>query len=432
MTMMGKAVRMAAAAADTSASWAQLYNAICSKLGVSPQNFQLITPFTTWNWSVEPNGQTAAEQQSFLDAMPAWSPVGAYASGSSFSDAYQTWLNTLVVQAAPALQNQITQQQSILQSAVNKYTSDFKTAQAAYQADPTVLNNSPTFVVWLQSGLGLGYGATLQTDGANVQSQQAQLNAFIAQANDPVIAAANKALANPAYTTQVVNTSLMNPVSEPGYAQITDYATWVTQNAGQGSASINWSTAEASSTFTNSFAQAQATFDYWFFSIYVNGSWQRSTELENSASLNVSITFNPWGRLAITPLPWYSEATVKAKASNPSAYRQGYTPTRPANGQGGWVFGQGGIMPLRATDMLVAYQPSFSVTAGSNFSSALQEQLKVATGIQIGPFTFGGEYGQSTNTWSASSTASSFTGKSTSQFPVIFGVMLEIFGQSGS
>lgn len=156
-------------------------------------------------------GQTAAEQQSFLDAMPTWSPVGVYTSGSSFADAYQTWLNTLAVQADPTLQNQITQQQSILQTAVNKYQTDYQAAQSAYAGDHSVVNNTPPFTVWLLSGLGLGYGATLQTDASNVQSQQKQLNTFIAQANDPVLAAAQAAIANTAYQTQVVSNGLASP-----------------------------------------------------------------------------------------------------------------------------------------------------------------------------------------------------------------------------
>ena len=151
---------------DTAASYKALYNAIAGQIGGSEKNFQLLTPMQVWNWDVKPVGQTSSDQYSFLNGMPIYSPLGKYQSGSSFADAYRTWLNTLVVKADKELQNRITIQAAVLGKAANKYSTDREAAIKAYNDDPTVKDQVPTFIDWLNEpyGKGAAYKTIIDAD----------------------------------------------------------------------------------------------------------------------------------------------------------------------------------------------------------------------------------------------------------------------------
>ena len=414
----------------TTPSWAAMYNAFTESLGVTNKNFQLIMPFTVWNWPVESVGQTYTGQQSFLDAMPYWSPVGKYQSGSSFAQAYQSWLYTLEVEAPTQLQNKITQQRNLLQTATNQYQTDYQTALQAYQSDSTVVNNVPSFTDWLASPAGFAYNSTLTADQNNVNTQQSLYTQLTQEAQDPALAAAIAASNNTAFYTNMVSSSLPKPIQVPGYGQITDYATWVQQNANTAPTTINWTNSQSSQTFNDNWAQGGTSINDWFFSVYVNGSWQHLSDLETNSSVEVTITMNPMGDIPVAPLPWYNEGFVNDRINNPNAYISGTTPTAPAGGVGTWVLGQGGIMPCRLTDMLVAFQPTFNIQCSSGFSQSDYQQMQIAGGVQIGPFSFGGESGSVNSFQQSSLSTTGFSGSSTSQFPVIFGIYLEVFGQS--
>jgi hypothetical protein len=415
-------------AADATPSWAAMYNAFQTAMGVTNQNFQLIMPFSVWNWPVESLGQTYSAQQSFLDAMPIWSPVGNYQSGSSFASAYLAWLYTLMVEAPAALQNRITQQRQLLQSANNQYSTDYQTALQAYNSDPNVKNNVPAFPDWLNSPAGFAYNSTLTADKNNVNTQASLYSQLTQEAQDPALASAIAASTNKSFFTGMVSSSIPTPISVPGYGQITDFATWVQQNAGTGPTKISWSNSQSSSTFNDNWAQASASISDWFFSIYVKGSWQRITDLETSSDVEVTISMNPMGSIPISPLPWYNEGFVNSRINNPDAYIPGTTPTK--GGAGAWVMGQGGIMPCRVTDFLIGYQPSFSISSSSGFSQSDYQQMEIATGVRIGPFTFGGDAGSTSSYQQSALSTNGFSGVSTSTFPVIFGIYLELFGQT--
>lgn len=422
-----RAVLSAADDAKATSSWAAMYNAFQQALGVGNNNFQLITPMQEWNWPVANPGQTASQQQSFVDAMPIWSPVGVYQSGSSFSQAYQTWLNTLIVQAPASLQNMITNQQNVLQTATNKYQSDYAAAMTAYQNQ--VKNNNPDFMTWLNSPAGFGYQLTLNADVTNANKQQQIYNALVAQADDKIIQAAQTAFASPTYYTNVVTSTATSPIQAPGYGQITSYAEWLTQQAGTAPTTVTWNNDQNTSQFNNSWATGSAKVSYAFVSAYVNGSWERLTSMESDSSISFSMTMNPMGVIPVSPLGWYMESVIRAKVNDPSSYRPGYTPTRPSSGQGSWILGQGGVLPARITDFLVCYQPTLSIQSSAGFSSSEFEDLQVAGGLKIGPFTLGGEGGTSSSMKVTKSDSNTFSVQSTSQFPMIFGIYLEVFGQ---
>jgi len=405
-------------------SYALMYEAICNSLGTNPDNFQLITPPTEWNWKLGNPGETYSEQYSFLNAMPIWNPIGKYQSGSSFYESYRTWLNTLVIEADPDLENRITQQNNILTGATNEYMQQVKSARTAYTNE--VQGNDPTFASWLGTIEGKGYKIKIEAAEQNMNKQQELYNELVQQANDPVVKEAFELYRNQQYYTQVITGTTAGD-KRPGYSAIPDYATWVQQNQSKGEASIQWASSEQSSVFKKSFAGGGVDVGSWFYSVRVNGKWERIEQLETSSDLNVVITFKPWGFIPISPNPWYSEATIRAKATNKNAYRSGYAPYK-SDGAPSWIFGPGGILPARPTDMYVAYQPSFTITTNSSFSKEVQQKFEASTGVRIGPFTFGGSGGHESSYKDKKVTGTSFSGKSESSFPVIFGIQMHIFG----
>ena len=118
-------------------AWNHLYGAMVDGLNVSPSNFQLIYPFTTWDWPIVPTGYTSAAQWDFCSSVPQFSATGEYTSaGTAFNDSYGSMLN--VVSAAttdPKLKADIEQARNMLQLAANNYDTIYKQSVDAYQTE---------------------------------------------------------------------------------------------------------------------------------------------------------------------------------------------------------------------------------------------------------------------------------------------------------
>src|SRR5215472_10586134 len=56
--------------------WSLLYKALIDSIGADPRNFQLIYPFTSWNWPTQQSGFISSAQYNFCGAVPQWSAVG--------------------------------------------------------------------------------------------------------------------------------------------------------------------------------------------------------------------------------------------------------------------------------------------------------------------------------------------------------------------
>ncbi len=85
-------------------------------------------------------------------------------------------------------------------------------------------------------------------------------------------------------------------------------------------------------------------------------------------------------------------------------------------------------MPLIITGLVVAHQPSFTITMRQNTCNQTKQQFGAATGVRIGPFCFGGSGGHASNTVDKTASNGTFTGKSTATYPVIIGVTLAMPG----
>lgn len=417
-------------AVDTAQQYALMYNALAGQLGgLGDQNLQLILPTQTWNWSERPVGQTDSREHSFLDALPYYSPVGQYQSGRSFADSYQAWLNALVVAADPDLRNRITQQSQVLQKANNDRQQLLRAAREKYDAE--VPNQNPPFIDWLNdpySG-GSAFQSPLESARRDVLKQQEILTDLIDQSDDKQIKTAQNKFRDERFRTGVVSDRLPDPVPRPAYKQVENYATWVQQNASQGSTTVTWNQSSATSKFESNWAKAQIKIPRFFWSVYVNGEWRELKTSSSQSSLSFSLTFNPWGRVDVQPEAWFDEGIVAAKIRNPDAYRSGYSVNKPASGQGAWILGPGGILPARLTTVLVAYQPEVAVELASGFTKSEHELLKVSSGVRIGPFSFGGSGGHETGFNLEEASSTTFRARDTSTFPKLFGILVQDFGK---
>jgi hypothetical protein len=406
-----------------STAWSLLYGAMIQGLGLSPQNFQLIYPMTSWNWKTENVGFTSAAQYDFCATIPQWSAVGGYvSSGATFDNAYQQFLNTILLNTSnPALQQQILAAQNNLTQAANNLQTVYAQAVATYNS--TVTGNNPTFTDWLGTPAGLGYGSQINSLSLQVTQAQAVVNQLTKEQTTPNIANALAAFANAAYQTKLDDPALSGFPPVPGWSIAITSQQWVNQVQGGGGTggSISFSNSSSAYNYNNTWAQGSAQVGSWFWSAYVNGSWQQVNQFGADSSLTCTISFKAWDTINITPSKWYSGTT----AFKNGPFQQGYTATSQP-GSLAYMFGEGGIVPCFKTGMLVGYQPTVTINVSQSTYQSFQQQWSASSGIQVGPFQFGGSGGGTTLNWSQTASGMSLSVASTSNVPVIFGVTVAV------
>jgi hypothetical protein len=401
-------------------SWGILYGALINNLGLSPSSFQLVYPMTSWNWPTNNPGFTTSQQYDFCATIPQWSATGSYvSSGATFDSSYQQFLNCIQVTTTnPTLQQQII-------AARNQLTQDSGTLQTvAAQAQATynssVTGNNPTYTAWLGTPAGLGYAAQINTLTLQVNQDQAVLNQLLTQQTTPGLSNAQTAFANQNYYTKLSDQT--NFPAVPNYNVDISAAAWVSQVQGGGGtgASFSFANAQSSYDYSKTWAAGSSSVGGWFWSVYASGSWQQCTQFSADSSLTCTVSFKAWDTINITPAKWYSG--TKLFANGP--YIPGYTANAPA--QYAYMFGQGGVVPLLKTGMLVCYQPTITITVSQSTYQSFQQQWSAAGGIQVGPFQIGGSSGGQTMNWSSTSSGMQCVITSTSTVPLIFGTLIAV------
>jgi hypothetical protein len=404
-------------------AWGILYSALVNQLGVSPQTFQLVYPFTSWDWPTNNAGFTSSQQYDFCATMPQWSAVGAYTSSSAtFDGAYQQFLNSILAATNdPALLQKIAAAKNNLTGAANQYQTDYAQAQSTYTS--TVTGNNPTFTAWLASPAGLSYQTILQADTTNLTEMQAVYTALVGEGTTPNLAQAQKAYANQDFYTKLSDPGTSNFSAVPGYSVATTAQNWVNQVQGGGGTggSIEFSNSSAAYDYSSSWAQGSTSADGWFWSVYTNDSWQQVSTFSSDTSLSCTISFKAWDTIQIQPLGWYSGVT----ALKNGPYTQGFSEFKQSE-TAPYMFGQGGVLPLLKTGMLVCYQPTISITVSESTYQSFQESWSSASGVQVGPFGISGSGGGSTFDWTSTGSGMTLQVASTSTTPLIFGVNVDV------
>ena len=405
--------------------WSILYDSVSTNIGLANDDFQLISPFQIWNWETASPGFTNAGQQSFLDSKPEFSPVGSYRSGDSFSRAYRNYLNSLRTEISPELANQLTIDTNNLFELTNRFDTEVNAALAAYAAaNPT---NEPTFDEWLQTFGGISYGTRLNTLKTQIEEQQLIVNEITAQTGDKNLREARADYQDPQFDTKVLTSSTAQPVDAKAYLQIDSFSKWITQNGQGPSMSFEVKSSNTSNAVTTSFAGANVTIRKPFWETQVGGKFSSLEKLMQRNDVTLELSFASVGRVPIRNAGWFNESIVIGRGTDPKSYLPGIIPKDDGSGKK-HVFGEGGILPARLTEMLVGLNPKFTVKTTGKFSKETMERFTAANRVRIGPFRFGGEAHKESKIKDLIVSDNEISGSSDSVFPVIFGTILKVYG----
>lgn len=406
--------------------YGQTYQQLLAKIVPNGANFQLLTPMVPWNWPPAPSGQIDPATRLFIDQVPEWSATGSYApSGRTFSNSYQSILAYVDNVVPPAQQQQAKDAHDALVSANNQYNNDLENQDVAWR---TMLNNLPTgvpepdFVSWAASS---GWTATLAADTAAALKAQQTYTSIVAQQNANYQLAANailppaKGVQKPGWT--LTNQGDGNIVPVPNWIVGSTGTDWIDQlSKGGNPTSVSLAANKGGYDWTSSWASGEGEAGVgWFFSAYVRGSWQQMSIAENDSSVNVQLGLKASAFVPVQADPgWYDGAYLKLLAENPDSFTAPYTPT----GGSSPIFGQGGVLPLIITGLVVGYQPSYTITMSSSTFNSFSSQYQAAGGLRIGPWVIGSAAGGSAHdTWNADSATNTFTGTSNATYPFVLG-----------
>ncbi len=421
----GRRVTLPSAVDYDQKPWSLLYRALLDGLGASPKTFQLVYPFTPWNWATQNVGFIGAAQYNFCSTVPQWSAVGVYASsGDRFDQAYQEFLNVIVAATDdPDLRVKIQAADNTLTEATNGYTAVVAQAASAYADDPSVSDNTPSFTKWLGETAGKGWQVQIARAETKMTQAQKNYDALVDQANTPGLADALLQAKNTDFYAKLNDPGLSTFPKVPNFAISETAQAWVDRvKAGEGpaGATFGFTNRDAAYDYSETWAGGSASISQLFWEVRVDGKWQRITEFESDQELAVSVIFEAVDQIQIQPSNWYNGSFVRGKANGP--FKRGYSAYGGDGTQA--VFGEKGFIGLLKTAMYVGYKPTFTIKTSQSTFSRFFEKFKVATGLRIGPFSFEASGGSEKSGWTASESGQTFSGTSTSDTPLILGVAI--------
>jgi hypothetical protein len=399
-----------------------LYGAMINQLGLSPSTFQLSYPFVSWNWPVEATGFTSSAQNDFCSQLPIWNAIANSSSASRIDQSYGTiFLPSIPLSTLnPTLQGQIntaTQQVTLM---LNAYNTAYQQGFTAWQ-QAVGSSNSPNFTAWLATSAGFAWSTQINAATTNLAQANAVLAALSNQTNTPAIAAALNAFAN--------STASPNPFYEqladakgfpavPGYDVSNNPVSWVQQVQGGGGTggSVQFSAGEQAFDYSNTWSQSQSVVDGFFFSVVENNTKQEITQFQSAQSLSIGISFAAWDQIGIVPGRWFNGSVIKAFANGP------FNVTAPTP-----IFGENGYMNVMKTGLIVAYQPTITITTDASTFNSVQSSWTSTSGIDVGPFYFdNSSSGGNSSSYTASASNNQLVVKSTSTTPMIIGVLVDV------
>jgi hypothetical protein len=405
--------------------WSLLYKAIVNSIGASPDNFQLLYPFASWNWATQSVGFLGSAQYDFCSTVPQWSAVGSYnSSGDRFNQAYEQFLNIIVAQTDdPVLRDKIRISGDVLTDASNEYTTAYQQAESVYLDSSGGATNTPPFTDWLGSAAGRGWQAKIVAAQTRMDQAQKNYNAVVSQANTPGLENALSQFKNVEFYSKLNNPGLSNFPKVPMWDVSQNPSAWVDAikaGSGPAGATMGFANRDSSYDYGNTWAGGSLSVGSFFWQVNLSGKWERITEFEADQELVVSVNFEAIDHIQIQPADWYNGSFVRSMATGP--FVRGYSPDGEDGNKA--VFGEKGFIGLLKTGMAVGYKPTFTITTSQSTFRKFVEKFKAALGIRIGPFTIDATGGSEKSQWSYSEAGRSFSGTSTSESPLILGVTI--------
>ncbi len=389
------ALSSTAPGAGAQTTWDSMYAAVVQQFGLDPATFQLVYPYTLYNWPPNNPGFINAAEYDFCSTIPQWSTVGKYiSSGAGFDTAYQQFLNLVVPSSLTAQQqSQLDAAYNAVQAAASQYNGDYAAAAAAYQSQTS--ENQPTMSEWLASPAGASYAASLQADQSRLQPLQQAYANLIAGFASTQLASAQAAMISPANWLYLSNPVLGSLPPVPGWS-LGSRGAHPTAVAAARQRSFTFANLTASSPRilrSAGAASVAARPAEPFWRVLQGAAWRNLPQLEADPSTVCTIQFSSWQTLPVNTGGWYSG--VSAFANGP--FRPGWS-AQP-NGTDSNIFGPGGLLPLLKTALLVGYNPTCTVSTSAATASAAATVLAAAQGFGIGAFEFVGSNAPGASGW---------------------------------
>ncbi|WP_146010665.1 hypothetical protein [Halomonas heilongjiangensis] len=160
-----------------------------------------------------------------------------------------------------------------------------------------------------------------------------------------------------------------------------------------------------------------------FIRINVGGAWESKQIDSFSKNFSCKVSFQNVEQFSVKPGPWYSALALQIFAGGPwldNSYLDRWLK------KGNSLFGERGLLNLRQKTVIVAYQPSISISLSSREYHYFKKVVKGGGGISIGPFRFGGRGSTTTENINWNDATSMFTAVDTSGSPKIVAMLDEI------
>jgi|GEM_PF-753806 len=330
---------------------AQWYNAVVGGLGLDPNTFQLVQ-------GVEPLGATSEELWNIFDVVPPLSVTNYYNSSQAnvFSTDYGAVINNLIPQNSNSFQ---------------KDMGDYYSQWTAYLKTVTTIPAGgilQLFQTWSQLNMPPNKAQQCYTD-----YQQISQGTVPAAVSMWIVAGGSTG------TQKAYNATI-------DQLQAALQAT--------SSKSFTMDSATASSDLTHTWAKADTSGWFDFFSGGASGQYDSLSQQMASSDVVISVTFQrvvtfpagPLSKVSTDPIlsryqPWYSSAALNLAYQNPD--NTVWQPTHP-----NWndTFGPTGNMLRTTSALIVVDGVTITTSANTKFSSSDQQQFQAAVSGGFFPF----------------------------------------------
>ncbi len=429
--------------------FSQTYDQIVSGALSNAKYFQMIGTPKNFSWPTAPTGQMGHEAYQVISGMPMWSPVGGYAEADArFFNAYRSVLNHITFKVSPEREQDLKDLKDKETRAANemtKATSDQNQAYLTEKQNGGLVFSAkyPDIIAWLENAPeAASWNEKIKKTTENFNNAQ-NLVLELEKASMP-------------HTLQQATDAIKMPSGDPasstaprGWTKVPDsdgiirwQPSWNIETSGSdwraeltkgsiGAFTVKLDAQDSTSDLNKSWAGGSAGYDAFFWGVSGGGGWQKMDLTKSDKSVTATISVKSSTRVKVNPGDWYDGGFMSdvAKGSQ-GAEGEGYTIAKPwvAKGKTNSLFGQDGILKSRVSELFVVHKPSFKIEMSSSTYQQNYQKFEASGGFRIGPFSFGGSGGHESEYIHSTSGTNTFEGESTSDNPLIIGVIVAFPG----
>jgi hypothetical protein len=172
-------------------------------------------------------------------------------------------------------------------------------------------------------------------------------------------------------------------------------------------------------TIESSSLSGSASISVGFFSFGGSGGGNWSRINEEKEQVDFKVEFKNLGRLTLNQGPWFSKILITTFSDGTD-----FIPNSPIT-KGGKLWWPDGRFPWIPKEVVLAYQPKFTITLSKSRYEDVKKAVSGGGGISIGPFSFGASGGNSTENISYDDGHNTVTMEDTADSPMILAVINE-------